>query len=382
MSRVVITGMGVISALGNSVEDNLNALRKETCGLSRAEFIKSKFAATLLFGEVKISTGQLKEKLFVKDNVSTRTDLLAVHAFKEAIINSALSEAEILSYETALIGAITVGGMCLTDELYHDANNTSGKGSPYLSSYDNASPVMFLLQHYAIKGVVNSINTACSSSSNAIMFGARLIKNGLAKRAIVGGADSLAKFTVNGFNSLSILAPQFCKPFDKERNGLNLGEGAAFLVLEREEDVPGKKYYAVLTGYGNANDAFHPSTLSENGEGPYLAMKQALEIAQLNPSEIDFVNAHGTGTENNDEAEGKAMQRIFNKVPPFISSKSKIGHTLGAAGAVESVFSILALNNNEIYPSVNFKEPVESTGLRPVTALQKHEIKNVMTNAF
>ena len=214
------------------------------------------------------------------------------------------------------------------------------------------------------------------------MFGARLIKNGLAKRAIVGGMDSLAKFTINGFNSLGILAPQFCKPFDKNRNGLNLGEGAAFLVLEREEDVPNKKHYAVLTGYANANDAFHPSSLSENGEGPYQVMSKALQVAGLNPSAINFINTHGTGTENNDEVEGKAMQRIFNSVPSFISSKSKIGHTLGAAAAIESLLSILAMNNNEIYPSMNFIEPIESTGLKPVTVFQKHIIENVMTNAF
>ncbi|HKR03927.1 MAG TPA: beta-ketoacyl-[acyl-carrier-protein] synthase family protein [Bacteroidia bacterium] len=382
MSRIVITGMGVISALGNSVDDHLAALRKTTCGLSSLEFVKTKFADTLRFGEIKTSTSQLKEKLFVKDKGATRTDLLALYALREAINNSGLADTEISSYDTALIGASTVGGMCLTDELYHDSNNISGHGSDYLASYDCAAPVLFLQQRYRIGGIVNSINTACSSSSNAIMYGARLIKNGLVKRAVVGGMDSLAKFTINGFNSLSILAPQFCRPFDKERNGLNLGEGAAFLVLEKEEDVRNKKGYAALSGYGNANDAFHPSSLSENGEGPYLAMSKALAVAQLNASEINFINTHGTGTENNDEVEGKAMQRIFTDVPPFISSKSKIGHTLGAAGAIEAVFSILALNNNEIYPSLNFREPIESTGLIPVTVFQKYNIEKVMTNAF
>ncbi|MBK5286713.1 MAG: beta-ketoacyl-[acyl-carrier-protein] synthase family protein, partial [Bacteroidia bacterium] len=326
MSRIVITGMGVISALGNSVDENQNALRKETCGLSSLEFLKTKFADASRFGEIKIDTAELKEKLSVKVKGATRTDLLGLHALNEAIQNSGLSHSEIISDETAFVGASTVGGMCLTDELYRDSNNSSGHGSDYLTSYDCGSPALFLQQHYRFTGIVNSINTACSSSANAIMFGARLIKNGLAKRAIVGGMDSLAKFTINGFNSLGILAPQFCKPFDRERNGLNLGEGAAFLVLEKEEDAGHKKCYAVISGYGNANDAFHPSSLSENGEGPYRAMGKALNVAALNSSQINFVNTHGTGTENNDEVEGKAMQRIFESVPPFISSKSKIGH--------------------------------------------------------
>ncbi len=382
MGRIVITGMGVISAIGNSVDQNQESLCNITCGLSTLDFLKTKYATLSRFGEIKYPTAFFKEKLAVTGKGITRTDLLALHAFKEAVENSGLTHAEISSYDTALISASTVGGMCLTDELYLDANNLSQITEDSLYSYDSASSTLFLRNRYNIKGVVNSINTACSSSANAIIYGARLIKHGFAKRAIVGGVDSLAKFTINGFNSLGILAPQFCRPFDKERNGLNLGEGAAFLVLEKEEDAKQKKQYAILSGYGNANDAFHPSSLSENGEGPYRAMSDALQVANLKSSQISFVNTHGTGTENNDEVEGKAMQRIFSNVPPFLSSKSKIGHTLGAAASIESVLSILALNNNEIYPSLNFKEPVESTGLRPVNVLQKQINENVMTNSF
>src|SRR6185503_6973095 len=151
--------------------------------------------------------------------------------------------------------------------------------------------------------------------------------------------DSLAKFTINGFNSLNILAPQKCRPFDRDRNGLNLGEGSGFIVLEKEQDIGGKKIYAALGGYCNSNDAFHPSSLSENGEGPYLAMKGALEMAGLEPSQVGYVCAHGTGTENNDEGESRAMIRLFGSVPPFASGKSRVGHTLGASAAVEAVFA-------------------------------------------
>ena len=210
--------------------------------------------------------------------------------------------------------------MCLTDELYHDANKHE-QGSEYLGSYDCSAVTLSIQAHYKMQGQAGTINTACSSSANAIMYGARLIQNGIAKRAIVGGVDSLAKFTLNGFNALHILSHELCKPFDKDRQGLNLGEGAAFLILEKEEDVGGKNIHARLSGYSNTNDAYHPSSLSPDGEGPYLAMKIALESAGLLPQEIDFINTHGTGTENNDEVESKAMIKILDIVPTFGSTK-------------------------------------------------------------
>lgn len=382
MSRIVITGMGVITALGFSVDENEKALKNAASGLSTLDFLRTNYFNASRFGEIKIEVAALKNKLGVNRNGVTRTDLLALHACADAIKNSGLSDSEITSYDTAFINGGTVGGICLTDDLYRDANNTSANASEYISAYDASSPAFFLQQLYGFKGITNSFNTACSSSANAIMYGARLIKNGFAKRAIVGGADSLAKFTINGFNSLGILAPQLCKPYDKDRNGLNLGEGAGYIVLEREEDVKHKKQYAQITGYANANDAFHPSSLSPEGEGPYRAMSGAMKVAGLKPEEIDFINTHGTGTENNDEVESNAMKRIFDNVPFFISSKSKIGHTLGAAAVVEAIFSIVALNNNEIYPSMNFTNAIESTGLRPVIALTKHPMHHIMTNSF
>ncbi len=271
--------------------------------------------------------------------------------------------------------------MCLTEELYHDANKREN-GSEYLSSYECSSVNLFLQAHYKIGGIVNTINTACSSSANAIMYGARLIKSGRAKRAIVGGADSLAKFTINGFNSLHILSNEICTPFDEHRKGLNLGEGAAFLVLEKEEDCKNKKVYGYVSGYCNANDAFHPSSLSEQGDGPYAAMSGALKSANLAPDKINFINTHGTGTENNDEVESRAMMRLFDKPPAFSSTKSNIGHTLGAAGAIEAVYSILNLEQQEVYASLNFKKPIAITGLKPVSKYTKTPIENVMSNSF
>ncbi|MBK7147487.1 MAG: beta-ketoacyl-[acyl-carrier-protein] synthase family protein [Bacteroidetes bacterium] len=381
MSRVFVTGIGIVTPLGFSLFENHSALREGRSGLSNLEHFSSRFATLLPFGEVKISNEELREKNEVTDSGVTRTTLLALHAFADAIADSKMDLSVLQSLDTALINGNTVGGMCLTDELYQDANHRE-VGSEYLNSYDLGSVNLFLAQRYGIKGVVNTFNTACSSSANAIMYGARLLRHGFAKRAIVGGADSLAKFTINGFNSLNILSAEPCRPFDANRSGLNLGEGAAFLVLEKEEDVTDKYVYGEVSGWANTNDAFHPSSLSDNGEGPYLAMKQALQVANLQPQQIGYINTHGTATENNDEKESIAMKRLFESVPAFSSTKSNIGHTLGAAGAVEAVFCLLQLQQQEVYKSLNFESPIPETGLIPVLDYSKATLHHVMSNSF
>ena len=374
--------MGVISAIGNSVAENHQALAAGTCGIqNKLDLFPSKYAGVLPFGQVEISSETLQKKLQITEAGVTRTTMLAMHAFTEAVTNSAISPADISSSETALVTATTVGGMCLTDELYNDANKNQD-GSEYTASYDCASVSMYIQKRYSMNGIINSINTACSSSANAIMYGAMLIKNGFAKRAIVGGTDSLAKFTINGFNALHILSADKCTPFDENRKGLNLGEGAAFLVLEKEEDINGKKVYAELSGYCNTNDAYHPSSLSEQGDGPFLSMQGALQLAKLTPGEINFINAHGTGTENNDEVESRAMIRLFDNPPAFASTKANIGHTLGAAGAIEAVYSILSLMHQDIYPNLHFKNTIRATGLTPLQEYKKMPVNHVMSNSF
>jgi len=373
--------MGVISAIGNTVAENRTSLVEGKCGMSRLELFSSKFSGILPVAEIKISTPDLKQKLGVNEPGITRTTLLALHAFKEAIADSGLTEEQVSSGDTALIGANTVGGMCMFDEMYEDAKKDS-VGSEYIASYDYGTVDMYLQKHYTMKGPVDTIHTACSSSANAIMYGARLIRSGRVNRAIVGGVDCLAKFTINGFNALHILSPDICTPFDKSRKGLNLGEGAAFLVLEKESGVTGKKIYAALSGYANANDAYHASSLSDEGEGPYKVMKDALASAKLNPSQIDFINAHGTGTENNDKVESVAMLRLFGNVPPFASTKANIGHTLGAAGAIEAVYCILNLSCQELYAGLNFKTPIDETGLKPVQEYSNTPLTHIMSNSF
>lgn len=381
MSRIVVTGIGIITPIGTSLEENRAALIAGRSGLSSLEMFSTKYATALPFGEVKISNEDLRKKLCVREQGITRTTLLALHAVEQAINNSYMTPEEIQSADTALVNGNTIGGMCESDALYQDANFAE-TGSEYISSYNLGSVNMYLQQRYKIGGVVNTFNTACSSGANAIAYGARLIKNGFAKRAIVGGTDSLAKFTINGFNSLGILSPSLCKPFDAERSGLNLGEGAAFFVLEKEENAKHKTIYGEVSGWSNTSDAFHPSSLSDDGEGPYLAMKQALDLAKLQPEQIGFINTHGTATENNDEKESVAIKRLFEIIPAFASTKSNIGHTLGAAGAVEAAFCLLNLIYQEVYPSLRFENPIKTTELVPVTEYQEVKIEHVMSNSF
>jgi 3-oxoacyl-(acyl-carrier-protein) synthase len=378
LSEIVITGLGITSAIGHGVEANREALRAGRAGISHLENFPSRYAGVLPCAEIKTTDAELTARLQVRERGVTRTTLLALEAFEEAV--TGITDFS----DVALICGTTVGGMCHTDELYRDSNKKT-KGSDYLTSYDCGSTALYLQERYAMGGVINSLNTACSSSANALAYGARLLQHGLAKKVVAGGTDALAKYTINGFNALHILAPEWCTPFDRDRKGLNLGEGAAFLVLERAEDVtPGTRIYARLTGWGNTNDAYHPSSLSEEGDGPYLAMQEALQKARLTNRDIGYINAHGTATGNNDEVESRAMLRLFGdgRVPPFASTKSFTGHTLGAAGAVEAVYSVLGLIHGEAYPSLRYKTPIEGTGLVPVSAFSHLPLEHIMSNSF
>ena len=183
-----------------------------------------------------------------------------------------------------------------------------------------------------------------------------------------------------------ILSDTYNTPFDNNRKGLNLGEAAAFLVLESDEMVKkqDKKVLAYLSGYGNANDAFHQTASSENGDGAYLAMEKAFKVSGLDHNDIDYINVHGTATPNNDLSEGRALVRIFGEenMPDFSSTKPFTGHTLAAAAAIEAVYSILALQHNIIFPNLNFQTPMAEFNMVPVTELKEKEINHVLSNSF
>jgi 3-oxoacyl-[acyl-carrier-protein] synthase-1 len=237
-----------------------------------------------------------------------------------------------------------------------------------------------------IKGMITTISTACSSSANTIMLGARMIQHNQLDIVIAGGVDSLTRFTLNGFNTLQILDPEQCRPLDETRAGLNIGEGAAYIILMSAETAKklNQQTLCKITGYHNANDSFHQTALSDDGNGPFLAMQGALKKSGLNAGEISFINMHGTGTRNNDNAEGLAMKKIFDgKYPKLSSTKSFTGHTLGASGAVEAVLSVLAISKGIIFPNFSFKEPMSGLDIIPETKFQKDvEVKHVMSNSF
>ncbi len=381
---VAITGMGIISAIGNNVAENYDALINERKGITRVDNVETIQRDEIMVGEVKFTNDELIAQLNLPpENNYSRTAMLGVIAAKEAIADAGITD--IKKYKTGIVSGTSVGGMDMTEKYYYEYL-TEKEPQKYIESHHAGDSTQKIAEQLGIEqSLVTTISTACSSAANAIMLGARLIKSGKLDRVVVGGADCLSKFTINGFKTLMILSDTYNTPFDENRKGLNLGEAAAFLVLESDEIVKAesKKVLAYVKGYGNANDAFHQTASSDNGDGATLAMEKALNVADLKASEIDYINAHGTATGNNDLSEGRAILRIFgDEMPEFSSTKAYTGHTLAAAGAIEAVYSVLALQNNIIFPNLNFKSPMKEFSMIPQTELKQKELNTVLSNSL
>ncbi|PIB36173.1 hypothetical protein BFP72_12590 [Reichenbachiella sp. 5M10] len=377
--NVYVTGIGVVSALGIGVEANLRALQTGTTGIESCETRKG----SALKGRLKKSDVELKNILGLElESQVPRTALLAMLASREAWGDSVVDS----MLKTGLINGTTTGGMDLSERYF---------ASLYLE--DDASQIQQLMTHdlgtvthlvnsqFGIKEYVNTISTACSSAANAIMLGARMIQAGILDRVLVGGTDALTDFTVDGFGSLMIYDKEHCRPFDEGRVGLNLGEGAGFLLLENEKSikVSGHKKLGLCQGWANTNDAYHQTGTSPAGDGAALAMLEALELADLRPQDIDYLNAHGTATRNNDDSELSAIDRVFEGVElDFSSTKAHTGHTLAAAGGIEAVYSILSLMHGCVFPTLNWKNKMVASERTPVVAYRKKEIQTVMSNSF
>jgi 3-oxoacyl-(acyl-carrier-protein) synthase len=330
--------------------------------------------------EVKKTDEELARLLNISyDRKYTRTALLAMLAAREAW-NDAQADS---SSKNGIISATTVAGMRTSEGHYVDFQKNGGDGF-FINTHDAGDSTEKVADLLDIKDYLSTISTACSSSANAFMLGSRLLRAKKLDKVLAGGVDALSKFTVNGFNSLMILDKEHCRSFDDTRAGLNLGEGAAFLVLERASDVEeGRKIYGYIDGFANANDAYHQTASSPDGNGATLAMQNALKMAGLKPSDIDYINAHGTATNNNDLSEGLAIQKIFEgNIPPVSSTKPYTGHTLAAAGAVEAVFVAMALEEGVIYPNLNFKTQMNELNFSPNTELKKKELNHVLSNSF
>ncbi len=375
--------MGIISAIGNNVAENYASLVAGKKGISRISQIETIHKDDIMVGEIANTNSELEKQLGFAENEVSRTVLIGCIAADEAISNAGISD--INDARTGLISGTTVGGMDKSEQYFYDYFDRPDVRQ-HITGLHAGDSTKKIAGHLGLEeSFVTTISTACSSAANAIMLGARMIKSGQLDRVIVGGTDSLSKFTINGFKTLLILSDTYNSPFDEERKGLNLGEAAAYLVLESDAlvDRENKKVLGYVKGYGNANDAYHQTASSEHGDGAVLAMEKALRTAGIQPSDIDYINAHGTATPNNDLSEGRALIRLFDgKVPEFSSTKAFTGHTLAAAGGVEAVYSVLALQNDTIFPNLNYKTPMKEFDLDPITEVTKKPLRNVLSNSF
>jgi 3-oxoacyl-(acyl-carrier-protein) synthase len=377
---VRITGIGIVSAIGLSVRENLVALMEGRSGIGPLTLLDA--GRDLLAGEVKVSNEALCDELDMGRAGISRTSLLGLKAAREAWGRSRHSSA----IRTGIISSTSVGGMDRSEVFYKDYLSDKRPDYGILKTHDSGSTTERIAAELGISGYVNTLSTACSSGANAIMLGARLLLQGKLDRVLVGGSDALTKFTIDGFRSLMIYDDDWCRPFDESRSGLNLGEGAGFLLMENEKSVQlsGNATLGYVNGWANAADAYHQTASSPEGTGATMAIRNAIARSESSLDAISYINAHGTGTKNNDLSESVALKNVFgDNIPAFSSTKSFTGHTLAAAGAIEAVFSVLSIQHNLVYPNLNYKNPIAETRLEPATRLQTEKsVHAVLSNSF
>ncbi|MDE6821996.1 MAG: beta-ketoacyl-[acyl-carrier-protein] synthase family protein [Bacteroides acidifaciens] len=399
--KIYITGLGVVSGIGIGVSENIEALRQGKHGIGKVTLFPT--ALDVPVSEVKHSNEELKQLLGISpQRTVSRTALLGMVAAKEALEDAGLNQrtsqhmqqpSQQDSQQTqqdsqplriGFISATSVGGMDLSEHFYESFKENPERGRlREVISHDCGASTELIASYLGINDFITTISTACSSAANAIMLGARMIKHGLLDAIVVGGTDALCRFTLNGFNSLMILDKAHCRPFDRSRTGLNLGEGAGYLVLQPESSLR-RTPYCELSGYANTNEAYHQTGSSPEGDGAFLSMSEAIASSGISPEEIDYINVHGTGTPGNDASEGMALRRIFGEhVPPFSSVKAFIGHTLGASEGIEAVYSVLSLYKGMTYPNLNFTDAMPETGLIPETTFREGiPVHHVLSNSF
>ena len=379
--NIAITGEGIVSAIGNDKASVLQSLIDGKTGIGEIHYLSS-LHNELPVGEVKLSNAEMKAKLGIPtDNAISRTTLLGMLAVRQAVDEACISEAG--NERVLLISGTTVGGMDITEQWYGTFAD-SDEHLACIKSHECGCSTEDIAAAFGIFTDSTTISTACSSAANAIILGARLLECGQADVVVAGGSEALSRFHLNGFNSLMILDHEQCRPFDATRAGLNLGEGAAFIVMETAEHAAKRNaaIHAYLTGYGNACDAYHQTASSENGDGAYLAMREAIEMSSLQPGDIDYVNAHGTGTPNNDLSESAALKRIFGEtMPPVSSTKSFTGHTTSASGSIETVICLLAMLHHFIPTNLGWKHQM-ADGITPTMGEQGRDMRNVLCNSF
>lgn len=372
---ISITGLGIICSIGNDASSVLDSLRSGKTGIRAMKYLPSKHTH-LPVGEVQLSNEEMKQMLGITSSEPmSRTSLMGAIAVRQALEHAGLTN--LSGKRVALISGTTVGGMDLTEQ-YYEQMKVDDALLRLPQSNDCGNSTREIAEFAGVADAeICTISTACSSALNSIILGSEMLKRDEVDIVIAGGSEALSLFHLNGFNTLMILDKAQCRPFDATRAGLNLGEGAAFVVLQR--DVEGLSY---VSGYGNRCDAFHQTASSDDGEGAYLAMMDAIDMAGLTPSDIQYVNAHGTGTPNNDISESASLKRVFGENMPEVSStKSFTGHTTSASGSIETVICVLAMQNGFTPANLCWANQEEGA-ITPTLGNSSADLHNVICNSF
>lgn len=363
--KIFVTGLGLVSAAGMGVDETLQTFREGSRHAGPVSLFSSEIASPVF--EVKdFSRHYFAERL--------RTLNLCLAAIEEALESAGLRDS--LKGKRIGVAMGTTVGSILNDLDFYREYRAKGKASmEAVDRYLQGNLAAVVHSFLKTSGPSITVVNACASGADAVGIAMSWIRSGLCDMAIAGGSDEMNRVPLCGFGSLGILSDSLCAPFDRDRRGLNLGEGAGVLLLENETSLKarGGKVRAILRGYGTSNDAYHLTSPDPEGLGLERAITGALRDAGIEPSEVSFINAHGTATRDNDLVEGIVLHRLFGTKIPFLSTKGYTGHTLGAAGGLEAGFSILALENGWIPGSAGFLNPDSDIALAPVaerTAIQ------------
>lgn len=318
------------------------------------------------------------------EGYASRTSLLALAAVKEAMKQACLDRSVIKGKRVGVVLGTTVGCTLNNEPFYRAYREKKHPDIKPIKSYLANNPALFIADIYGCSGPAVTIANACSSGTDAVGLAKRWIERDICDIVIAGGADELCRTTYIGFTSLLITSMEPCRPFDRNRKGLNLGEGAGIVIVESRYSAEGRgaKLLAYVTGYGSSGDAHHPTAPHPDGLGLRRAIGIALKDAETAPQQISFVNAHGTSTQDNDRVEGKVISDLFPKTTPVVSTKAYTGHTLGAAGGIEAVFTIRALHDGQLPKTAGFEEPDQECGIVPTTTNTPVTGKTAISNSL
>jgi 3-oxoacyl-[acyl-carrier-protein] synthase II len=385
---VIVTGIGIICALGEQKETFWNELSQGKCGLGEVDLFEVSGYRSRMGGQVR--NVDLLSRLSPREcRRMGRCDQLGLWAAQEALKEAKIMERNVSPERVAVVMGAGAGGVFEAEKYRRQLYEGRPRPRPSLLMPFPACNLTDAIGNlYGFSGVRSTIATACSSSATAIGYGADLIRSGKADVVVAGGAESLSELTFSGFNALRSVDRKTCRPFDRNREGLVLGESGSILVLESEEfaALHGVSGYAEVMGYGISADAYHMTSPDLQGEGAERSMSNALASAGIPPEEVDYINAHGTGTVINDKVETQAIKRLFGESShslPISSVKSALGHCLGAAGAVEAIAAILALYHGVVPPTLNYEEPDPDCDLDYVpNEARKVSIGVALSNSF